>query len=350
MEQIMSNLFLAIDYSSTGPKFLCGHNTDELFSASIPPQIVSDVTESMIKSSQCADGTDYSVIRLGEQIYMTGQAASNFSNGAVYLKETKINKAIPQTLSAIAYAAQELNLGNKITLEIKCLLPAGEIGDDRSRLGQDIIEAAKSFGTLRNKYRCKVQSFICQPEGAGLLRKFSALRKMPVTDLSVGILSLGYRNAGFFSVIKGQPGHYRSPRLGFSTLIERFRSTVGGLDGEDITKGLSRYLETGDRANLSYIARFGKDVDEIATKAEEARDSYCRDLKQDIKEHIPNVDEIVIGGGSAQTLRKYLQSCVVQDVVYFHAGLGKAWDYPEQLKAKLKDDLYYRFADLYCFC
>jgi hypothetical protein len=346
----MNYLFLAIDYSSTGPKFLYGHNADELFSAFIPPQVISDVTESILNSSRCEDGTDYSVIRLGGQIYMTGQAASNFSNGAVYLRETKINKAIPQTLSAIAYAAQELNLGNKINVEIKCLLPAGEIGDDRSRLEQDITEAAKSFGTLRNKYRCKVQSFICQPEGAGLLKKFSKLREMPVADLSVGILSLGYRNAGFFSVIKGQPGHYRSPRLGFSTLIERFRSTVGGLDGEDITKGLSRYLETGDQKHLEYIARFGKDINEIAAKVEEARNSYCIDLKRDIREHIPNVDEIVIGGGSAQTLRKHLQSCLVQDSVYFHAGLGKAWDYPEYLKAKLKDDLYYRFADLYCFC
>jgi hypothetical protein len=346
----MSNLFLAIDYSSTGPKFLYGHNADELFSAFIPPQVISDVTESILNSSRCEDGTDYSVIRLGGQIYMTGQAASNFSNGAVYLRETKINKAIPQTLSAIAYAAQELNLGNKITVEIKCLLPAGEIGDDRSRLEQDITEAAKSFGTLRNKYRCKIRSFICQPEGAGLLKKFSKLREMPVADLSVGILSLGYRNAGFFSVIKGQPGHYRSPRLGFSTLIERFRSTVGGLDGEDITKGLSRYLETGDQKHLEYIARFGKDINEIAAKVEEARNSYCIDLKRDIREHIPSVDEIVIGGGSAQTLRKHLQSCLVQDSVYFHAGLGKAWDYPEYLKAKLKDDLYYRFADLYCFC
>jgi hypothetical protein len=346
----MNNLFLAIDYSSTGPKFLYGHNAEELFSAFIPPQVVGDVTESMINSSQFGDGADYSVIRLGEQIYMTGQAASNFLNGAVYLRETKINKAIPQTLSAIAYAAQELNLGSKITLEIRCLLPAGEIGDDRSRLEKDITEAAKSFGTLKNKYKCKVKSFACQPEGAGLLRKFSALREIPMIDLSVGILSLGYRNAGFFSMIRGQPGHYRSPRLGFSILIERFRSTVGGLDGEDITKGLSRYLETGDQANLDYIARFGKDINILATKAEEARDSYCRDLKQDIREHIPNVDEIVIGGGSAQTLRKHLQSCLVQDSVCFHAGLGKAWDYPEPLKARLKDDLYYRFTDLYCFC
>lgn len=50
--------------------------------------------------------------------------------------------------------------------------------------------------------------------------------------------------------------------------------------------------------------------------------------------------EIVIGGESAQTLRKHLQSCLVQDSIYFHAGLGKARDYPEHLKTKLKDDLY----------
>jgi hypothetical protein len=43
--------------------------------------------------------------------------------------------------------------------------------------------------------------------------------------------------------------------------------------------------------------------------------------------------ETVIGGGSDQTLWKHLQSCLVQDSVYFHAGLGRAWDYPEQLKA-----------------
>jgi hypothetical protein len=346
----MNSLFLAIDYSSTGPKFLYGHSADELFSAFIPPQVLSEVSESNVNSSRRQYGADYSVVKLGEQIYLTGQAASNLSNGAIYLRQTKINKAIPQTLSAIAYAAQALNLGNKFTVDIRCLLPAGEIESDRSRLQIDITEAAENFGTFANKYRCKVQSFSCKPEGAGLLRKFSELRDIPTVDLSVGVLSLGYRNAGFFSFIRGEPGHYRSPRLGFSTLIEKFRSTVGGLDGEDITKGLAAYLETGELSNLEYIARFGKDINEIAVQVEEARTSYCADLKRDIKEYVPNVDEIVIGGGSAQTLRKHLQSCLTQDAIYFHAGLGKGWDYPESLKAKLKDDLYYRFADLYCFC
>jgi hypothetical protein len=346
----MSNLFLAIDYSSTGPKFFYGENAaDELLPMTIAPQVV-EVAASTITSFVYENMPDYSIIRLGEQIHLTGQAASNYLSGAVYLKASKVDKAIPQTLSAIAYAAEALNLGNKITLDIKCLLPAGEIQNDRSRLELELIEAAKNFGTLRSKYRCRLRSFTCKPEGAGLLRKFSELREVPLKSLSVGVMSLGYRNAGFFSLVDRTPGHYRSPRLGFSVLINEFRSKLGGLDEVDVTEQVSKYLETGDQKHLEYITRFGKDIESIIAKAEDAKDVYCMRLKRDIEEHMPNVDEIVAGGGSVQVLRKHLHNLLGQDNLYVHAGLGKAWDYPEHLKAKLKDDMYYRFADLYCFC
>jgi hypothetical protein len=73
-------------------------------------------------------------------------------------------------------------------------------------------------------------------------------------------------------------------------------------------------------------------------------------LQRDIDEYLPDVAEIVAGGGSVLALYPYLSELFGGNSVSFHAGLGKAWDYPECLKDKLKDDLYYRFADLYGFC
>jgi hypothetical protein len=179
-------------------------------------------------------------------------------NGAIHIKESKINKAIPQTLSAIVYASEQMELsGKKIDLELRCLLPAGEIVEDRSRLEVQSIAAIKNFGTLSRNYMGNVRSFTCKPEGTGLLRKFSELINTPLEELSVGVFSIGYRNLGFFSLIGKAPGHYRSPRLGFSSLIQEFRSMVGGLDEVNITKELSKYLETGDRRWLEKIVKRG---------------------------------------------------------------------------------------------
>jgi hypothetical protein len=342
-------LSLAIDYSSTGPKFFYGRTAAELLPAIIAPQVV-EVSVGANVNSLYRDLPDYSLIGLDDRRYLTGQAACNFLRGAVYLKAAKIDKAIPQTLSAIGYAADRLGLSGKIDLDLQCLLPAGEIGEDRSRLELEIASAVKNFTTLGKKYQCRLRSFACKPEGSGLLRKFADLRGLPLDALSIGILSLGYRNAGFFSLVHRTPGHYRSPRLGFNVLVDEFRSQVGGLDEVDITKELSKYLETGDRVHLTKIAKLGKDLDAIANKAEAARDIYCHRLQRDIQEYLPDVDEIVAGGGSVLALHLYLSELFGRNSVSFHAGLGKAWDYPERFKDLLEDDLYYRFADLYCFC
>lgn len=339
----MSELFLAIDYSSTGPKFFYGSTWTNIQPMSLAPQVV-EVNETS------DDLPDYSVINIDGQLYLTGQAASNYLGGAIYLKQPKIDKAIPQTLSAIAYAAQKLGLTNKIDLHLKCLLPAGEIKEHRSLLESGLTEAAKTFKTLKNHYKVKIKSFECKPEGLGLMLKFAEMTKRSINDLSLGVLSIGYRNAGFFSCQWGTPGHYRSPRLGFDALAEIFRPMVGNLDGEDITEGLSKYLETGDILHLRYIATFGRDIDGISIAANKARDIYCEKLKRDIQEYLPRLDYTVVGGGSVQVLQQHLHDCLGRDKISFHAGLGKAWDYPDELKDKLKDDKYYRFADLYCFC
>jgi hypothetical protein len=338
----MSELFLAIDYSSTGPKFFYGSSWADLQPMSFAPQVV-EVTDAS------DDLPDYSVINIGGQLHLTGQAASNYMGGAIYLKQPKIDKAVPQTLSAIAYAAKKMELTGKIDLHLKCLLPAGEIKNHRSLLEAALTDAAKNFETLNNRYKVKIKSFECKPEGLGLMLKFAEMSERSINNLSLGILSIGYRNAGFFSCQQGTPGHYRSPRLGFDTLVEIFRPMVGNLDGEDITEGLSKYLETGDAFHLQYIATFGSDIESISIAAKKARDVYCDKLKRDIQEHLPRLDYMVVGGGSVQPLLGQIIECFGGDKVYCHAGLGKAWHYPEGLRAKLSNDMAFRFADLYCF-
>jgi hypothetical protein len=338
----MSELFLAIDYSSTGPKFLYGSSWTDLVPIFFSPQVVE-----VSKASD--DLPDCSVVNIAGQLYMTGQAASNYLGGAIYLKQPKIDKAIPQTLSAIVYAIQKLELPNKIDLHLKCLLPAGEIKEHRSLLEAGLTEAAKTFETIRNRYKVKIKSFECKPEGLGLMLKFAEMSERSINDLSLGVLSIGYRNSGFFSCQQGTPGHYRSPRLGFDALVGIFRPMVGNLDGEDITKELSNYLETGDTFHLKYIATFGRDIESLSIAAKKARDIYCERLKRDIQEWLPKLDYMIVGGGSVQPLLSQINECLGSDRVYCHAGLGKAWHYPESLKAKLSDGMTIRFADLYCF-
>ncbi len=335
-------LKIRIDLSSTGPKFFYSLD-DEWCPAIFAPQVA-------VVSSDDGDSPEHMVIRLGEKIYLTGQAASNYLHGRNYLKEAKAYKAIPQILSAIVYAAEALGLPSKFDLDIKCLLPAGEIKEDKETLEKELTDAVKSFGSMSKKWRCRLRSFNCKPEGFGLLLKFGELCGVPLTELSIGVLSIGYRNAGFFSSINQKPGHYQSPRLGFSVLISEFRSMVGGTDEMDLTKDLTKFLETGDKEHLTKIANLGKDIDRVAASAEEARNRYLEQLRRYAAEDLPAIERMIIAGGGAQVLEPYLYECLYREKLSFHAGLGKAWNYPEELKSKLKDDLAHRFADLYCFC
>jgi hypothetical protein len=335
-------LMLRVDLSSTGPKFFYGEG-DKWHPCSFAPQVV------LVRSDD-GDSPEHMVIRLGEEIYLTGQAASNYLHGRNYLKEAKASKAIPQILSAIVYAAEALGLPNKFDLDIKCLLPAGEIKEDRESLEKELTNAVKSFGSMSKKWRGRLRSFDCKPEGFGLLLKFGELCGFPLTELSIGVLSIGYRNCGFFSSINQKPGHYQSPRLGFSVLISEFRSMVGGTDEMDLTKDLTKFLETGNKEHLTTIARLGKDVDRVAASVEEARERYLEKLQRYAAEELPAIERMIVAGGGAQVLEPYLYQCLYREKLSFHAGLGKAWNYPNELKDKLKDDLAHRFADLYCFC
>jgi hypothetical protein len=340
-----ANLYLSIDLSSTGAKVLYGTNPHAMFPTVYHPQTIE--LNRKLSPQDYPDLPDCFLIRFKHRTYLTGLAAYIYLRGAIGLRESKADRAVPQILTAIADAVQKCGVEpSNINVDIRCLLPAGEISGDRHRLEAELTAAARRFYARNVSHKCTIASFTCKPEGAGLYKQFFELSTTPPT--SIGILQLGYRNAGFFALIDGAPVRYRSPQLGLSVLVREFQNTIGYPDETESIAPISEAIEIGDSRKLAALVnRSTKDLDKILTKV---TNTYIALLRRDIAEHMQTVETLIVGGGTAQTVRKYLRECLPTDLkLSLHSGLGRAWDYPNSLQQKLSPNLYYRFADIFCY-
>jgi hypothetical protein len=340
-----TNLYLTLDLSSTGAKVLYGSSPAAMVPSVYHPQIVE--LNRALSVDDYPDMPDHFLIRVKQRSYLTGFAAHSYLRGAIGLKESKTARAIPQILTAIAAAAKKCGVSpTEICLDIRCLLPAGEIGVDRDRLKEQLFAAARKFYVRQVVHECTISSFTCKPEGSGLYRQLLRLSSTP--PQSVGILQLGYRNAGFFAAIEGTPVRYRSPQLGLSQLVREFQNTIGYPSETELIAPISDAIASGDCERLAALVnRPKKDLHRIAI---DVRDAYLLALRQDIAEHMQSVEMLVVGGGTAQTIRSYLADCLPPGVrLSLHSGLGRAWNYPDRLQSQLGEHLYYRFADIFCY-
>ncbi len=340
----MTDLMVAIDLSSTGPKVFYGTSPTVMVPAVYPQQIIEI---GQVSVNDYPDLPDHCLIRFKQKTYLTGLGAHIYLRGAIGLRESKTDRAIPQILMAIADAAKKFSLQqSNINLDLRCLLPAGEIAIDRDRLQTELKTAAAKFYAQNQLHKCTISSFTCKPEGAGLYKKFFQLSPSPQS--SIGILQLGYRNAGFFALIDGTPVHYRSPQLGLSVLVREFQNSIGYPDEAELIAPISAAIESDDYSALvNLINRPEKDVVRILGKI---KDNYIKLLRNDMNEHMRFVETLIVGGGTAQTIRRYLPDCLPSNTrLSLHSGLDRAWNYPESLRSKLAQHLYYRFADIFCY-
>ncbi len=340
-----TNLYLAIDLSSTGVKVLYGTNPHAMFPVVYHPQTTE--LNRALSPKDYPELPDHFLIRVKQRSYLTGLAAHNYLHGAIGLRQCKTDRAIPQILTAIADSAKKCGIApDRINLNLRCLLPAGEIGIDRERLEAESIAATKRFYARNVPHKCTISAFTCKPEGSGLYKQF--VWRSSVPSSSIGILQLGYRNAGFFAVIDGTPARYRSPQLGLSILVRQFQNTIGYPHETELIAPISDAIESGDCGKLAALTDRPPAV--INKVLSDCLDAYITSLGKDITEHMQIVETLIIGGGTAQTVRQHLSNCLPAGVkLSLHSGLGRAWNYPDSLQAKLSQNLYYRFADIFCY-
>jgi hypothetical protein len=340
-----TNLYLSIDLSSTGAKVLYGNNPHAMLPTVYHPQTIE--LNRALSPKDYPELPDHFLIRVKQRSYLTGLAAHNYLHGAIGLRECKTDRAIPQILTAIADNAKKCGIApDRINLNLRCLLPAGEIGIDRDRLEVESIAAAKRFYARNVAHKCTISAFTCKPEGSGLYKQFVRRSSVPLS--SIGILQLGYRNAGFFAVIDGTPARYRSPQLGLSILVRQFQNTIGYPHEAELIAPICDAIESGDCGKLTALtARPSAVINKVLS---DCLDAYIISLGKDIAEHMQIVETLIIGGGTAQTVRQHLSACLPTGVkLSLHSGLGRAWNYPDALQAKLPQNLYYRFADIFCY-
>jgi Actin like proteins N terminal domain len=133
-------------------------------------------------------------VKLDDQLWVVGKMAHHFMPDD-RIHEKKYENALYKVLAIVGVLleVQRLQKSRALTLRLAMVLPMDEFGD-RKRLQSELERLLKGFDCRGQRYKVKLEQFLCRPEGAGLMAFY--LQKFPkqFAANSVGFLMLGHRN------------------------------------------------------------------------------------------------------------------------------------------------------------
>lgn len=289
-------------------------------------------------------------VQIGEETTAVGQFAQNFS-GDAGLMERKERRAIHKILAMLGAMQFKLEFPSSITANLAVTLPITEF-NDRRLLQQALYEAAQTFVFRGEKLSIAFEKLQIFPEGFGLFltrRGELAAQKIDPRTRTIAVVMFGHRNLSILVFKNGVlQNQSRSDGPGFLNAVEVAASL----------KGLSAstpYLMETIAQNLSQLRVAGQltplDMESINATA---RESYWKQVKSYLENHLPGGDyEIIVAGGAIAPIRtelvELLQQMGLSERVSFADSiqqqistvLEKSSGFPDQNRLPL------RLADVY---
>jgi hypothetical protein len=357
----MENLYITLDYGSSGLKCLYSKEATTPQSFMMEPEITEVRAEAIEKYRQKGkfqgEAIAHSFIGIEGTYYAVGRLAQKQFLSTPVLSDLKSLDAVQRTLAAVWVAAQKSSLSKKFRLFLSCLLPPGELGD-QSILEKNLREALRGFDTPTGKHQISMPYFNCYPEGGGLSTWYQEKRG-ELGDRKLGVIMLGYRNASCFRVEKGVYEKFRSSEIGFSKIVSEVQDGTSGYTDTEITITVTEYLQSKNESQLEKILRQKKPADR-ETELEKmlvairiAKSTYWNALKKWLESQLGEIDELIVGGGVADLMcedlaehyRHKLPNLPGSDRpgVFLQGGL----QYPANVA--IPKELQTRFADAFCF-
>ena len=222
--------------------------------------------------------------------FLLGEAARDYQGAMVAKGERKYKKALYQVLGMLGYFASELGLKNRDRLAVGVVLPYSEYAT-KDEFAAWFKTAIQQFDYCGKTLGFELADLAIRPEGAGLY--LSGLPKAVDTKSSrVASLIVGFRNASWLVNENGRNNAAESQTcgLGYRWLIERLMQRSGHTDELRIAHEI---FTSGDS--------------EICELATDLLPTYWRQLQGWIGGQ-RGVDHIVVGGGTALTLRTQIEA------------------------------------------
>lgn len=349
----MSPLKLAVD---PGGSFLKCFYTLESFKPELllmEPEVATVPLESLQAYEQSKIGNsspeNSAWIEYQNSFQAVGFLARKRFNADLQLQRRKFELALPKVLAMVGAISNKHDLPNNSSIQLGILLPWGEY-QDRALFQQLITQALADYKFKGQPKSFKLDAFVCLPEGGGILTRGRAPGSS-IKDQTIAVIMLGYRDTSILVIERGEMSKGKTEPLGFSKMIESVMSQTSGLNPHQLTAVIckaGRNINTKALEELAMVDAAYKEheITTIKNAITNGRKEYWMMLSNWLKLQVPrDVDEVIIGGGTAHYFRSQLNNLFSTTKVNWCDHLEtQITDNFSQVAAK---SLQYRLTDVY---
>jgi hypothetical protein len=207
------------------------------------------------------------------------------------------------------------------------LLPANEY-ESRKKFEYILRSLLKNFETPSGEMSLELGRFNCYPEGAGVFLLHSKRVGVEIGQRKSAIIMIGYRNASVLVSYRGALDSGKTSDLGMVRMIESVMTKTSGLSESDLCRAI---VASGYDINptplykltrSTTVAARNEEVAALVTAIKEAKNLYIATLISWLNNVVPrDVDEIVFCGGTADYLKKELNSRYSATPCIWHGGV-----------------------------
>lgn len=328
------------------------------------PQVI-EVKQELIEAYEAqrltsADPENEAWIECDGEVYAIGFLAQKHFYAHAGLNELKYERAVLKLMAAVGAIAEREGLPDSFEVALASLLPYKE-WRDCERFERSAATALSNFSFRGKSFSLPLQVFECKPEGAGLVLTRGRKLGLATKERVILVLMLGYRDVSFLLFERGKivdggtsPQHY-----GLVLLVERVQQRTSGQNSDQLLKAIHRAATTKQKQGKDKQKPFQELVrskkpqhqaEELAQIMEAVRISrleYWSIVSGWLDSAIAkDIDEVVIGGGTAECFRSELKSYFAVVNISWAAELEEDVRLAFNLSPE-KDSLCLRLADVY---
>lgn len=326
------DLVVAIDLGASQTKVMAMHYPKgELQVVCMEPEVADVSLESLKECEVGGQPEDGCWIELpsGES-YAIGFLARYKFGGNSLMKELKYDVAVPKICGLLWVLYEKWKLPtNKLSVALAVLLPPSE-GCDRTLLETKLNVALSNFSTPTGTMQVKLVLFDAMTEGAGILFNRRLVLGEEFKNRTVAIAMVGYRNASVCVVARGVLSPGVSSDFGMAWMVDAFVRRCSGLSKDD-PKIVQALVEAENECSPEILAKLSRkrkpeeiaaDGTSMAESAKRSRDDYARALIRWLSQQLPtDVDEVILCGGTAEYLRKELETHFSNKTLIWNGGV-----------------------------
>lgn len=349
----MTSITLALDFGASNLRAIVTTNEFKPQLFLLDPQIM-EVSEESLKDYQdfrfgSSDPTLCSFIEYQNKYYALGSLANKRFKGGLNLDKRKFELAILKVL-AIVGAISEIKALESGNIGLGVLLPYGEFRD-RDLLESVLQKALLDFKFCNLPKSFKLETFVCLPEGGGVLTQARVGKDFK--NLQLVVFMLGFRDASLLFIDRGEMNRGLTYPIGFYNLVSAISQKISFYDypkltqiickaGKNInTKALKPLLNNIGDSYKEY------EINKISKIIMQSRNEYWLLLKDWLSCNLKDsIDEIIVAGGTSQYFKPELNALLSFSKIVWCSELENRINstFTSQIKSNF---LQYRLGDVY---